>query len=191
MANQRKNEDKQKFYIPLEVNDDTIIPEEYKNAPRHWSKIGNRMIETILVPVTNELYKAYMRPEWKEDKRQRRLIEKRRKREKAQEEGRDDKSIRGWDTAVSFERLSEMEYGFTDENGKDSPEENVIKQDLLTALHRELATLKEVDQTILKMASEGCSETVIGREVRLSQKGVNKRKHRLLELLYKRLKDYR
>lgn len=84
-----------------------------------------------------------------------------------------------------------MGYGFTDETKEDSPEEIIVKQDLLTALHENLATLKEVDRIILKMASEGCSENVIGREVGLSQKGVNKRKHRLMEQLYERLKDYR
>lgn len=191
MVNQRKNSYKKQYYVPLEINDDTIITEEYKDAPHHWSKIGNRMIETILVPVTKEQYEAYMRPEWRENKRRQRLIAKRHKREKAQEEGRDDKSVRGWDTAVSFEKLSEMGYGFTDETKEDSPEEIIVKQDLLTALHENLATLKEVDRIILKMASEGCSENVIGREVGLSQKGVNKRKHRLMEQLYERLKDYR
>lgn len=191
MVNQKKNRDKEKYYVPLEVNNDTIITNEYKDAPHYRSKIGNQMVETILIPVTKEQYEAYMRPEWKEDKRRQRLIEKRRKREKVQEEGRDDKSVRGWDTAISFEQLSEMEYGFIGENKEDSPEEAIIKQDLLTALRRELATLEEVDQIILTMASEGYSETVIGREVGLSQKGVNKRKHRILEQLYERLKAYR
>ena len=84
MANQRKNEDKQKYYIPMEVKKDTIITPEYESAPRQWSKIGNRMVRTILIPATKEQYEAYMQPEWKENKRQQRLAEKRKKREKAQ-----------------------------------------------------------------------------------------------------------
>ena len=85
MGNQKTTKVKQQYYIPLEVKEGTIITKEYEEAPRTWSKIGNRRVRTILIPATEEQYKAYMQPEWKEDKRQQRLAEKRRKREKAQE----------------------------------------------------------------------------------------------------------
>lgn len=85
MANQEKIRVKQQYFIPLEVKEGTIITKEFEDAPRMWSKIGNRRVYAILVQVTKEQYEAYMRPEWKEDKRQQRLAEKRRKREKAQE----------------------------------------------------------------------------------------------------------
>ena len=39
----------------------------------------------VIIEGTAILDEAYMRPEWKEEKRQQRLVEKRRKREKAQE----------------------------------------------------------------------------------------------------------
>jgi len=67
----------------------------------------------------------------------------------------------------------------------------VEKEELLAALRRELAQLEELDRTILKMFSQGISEAAIGREVGLSQKGVNKRKHRLLAALRERLEAYR
>ena len=70
-------------------------------------------------------------------------------------------------------------------------EEAVLKRELLTALQHELAALKEIDRIILQMFSEGCSERTIGYKVGMSQKGVNKRKHRLLELLREDLKGYR
>ena len=66
-----------------------------------------------------------------------------------------------------------------------------MKRELLTALQHELAALKEIDRIILQMFSEGCSERTIGYKVGMSQKGVNKRKHRLLELLREDLKGYR
>ena len=91
MANQEKTRVKQQYFIPLEVKEGTIITKEYEDTPRKWWKIGNRKVYAILVQVTKEQYEAYMRPEWKEDKRQQRLVEKRRKREKAQEEHREDK----------------------------------------------------------------------------------------------------
>lgn len=85
MANQEKTRVKQQYFIPLQVKEGTIITKEFEDAPRMWSKIGNRRVYAILIPATKEQYEAYMRPEWKEDKRQQRLAEKRRKREKAQE----------------------------------------------------------------------------------------------------------
>ena len=191
MANQEKTRVKQQYFIPLEVKEGTIITKEFENAPRTWSKIGNRKVRTILVPATEEQYKAYMQPEWKEDKRQQRLADKRKKREKAQAEHRDDPSVKGWDTPVSFEQLCETEYGFPRENRQDSPEEILEKEELLEALRRELAQLEELDRTILEMFSHGISEAAIGREVGLSQKGVNKRKHRLLAELRKHLEAYR
>lgn len=191
MGNQKTTRVKQQYYIPLEVKEGTIITKEYENAPRQWSKIGNKMVRTILIPATKEQYEAYMRPEWKEDKRQQRLAEKRRKREQAQEEHRVDPSVQGWDTAVSFEELCDMGYGFMDDTRQDTPDAILEKEELLDALHRELAKLEELDQTILQMAMNGSSEAAIGRKVGLSQKGVNKRKHRLLEQLRERLEDYR
>ncbi|WP_292105880.1 sigma factor-like helix-turn-helix DNA-binding protein [Megasphaera sp.] len=191
MGNQKTTKVKQQYYIPLEVKEGTIITKEYEEAPRTWSKIGNRRVRTILIPATEEQYKAYMQPEWKEDKRQQRLVEKRKKREKAQAEHRDDSSVQGWDTPVSFERLCETEYGFLEKTGQAGLEEILEKEELLEALHRELAKLEELDQTILQMVINGSSEAAIGQEVGLSQKGVNKRKHRLLEQLRERLEDYR
>lgn len=191
MANQEKNRVKQQYFIPLEVKEGTIITKEYENAPRQWWKIGNRKVYAILVQVTKEQYEAYMRPEWKEDKRQQRLVEKRRKREKAQEERREDQSVQGWDTPVSYERLCETEYGFPEETRQESLDEILEKEELMEALRQELAKLEALDRTILQMASNGISEAAIGREVGLSQKGVNKRKQRLLEQLQEQLKDYR
>jgi len=191
MANQEKNRVKQQYFIPLEVKEGTIITKEYENAPRQWWKIGNRKVYAILVQVTKEQYEAYMRPEWKEDKRQQRLVEKRRKREKAQEERREDQSVQGWDTPVSYERLCETEYGFPEETRQESLDEILEKEELMEALRQELAKLEALDRTILQMVSNGISEAAIGREVGLSQKGVNKRKQRLLEQLREQLKDYR
>ncbi|SDX17156.1 hypothetical protein SAMN05216495_11516 [Acidaminococcus fermentans] len=191
MGNQKKTRVKQQYYIPLEVKEGTIITKEYENAPRQWAKIGNKMVRTILIPATKEQYEAYMRPEWKEDKRQQRLVEKRRRREMAQAEHREDKSVQGWDTAVSFELLCETEYGFPEKTREESLDEILEKEELLAALRRELAKLEALDRTILEMFSQGISEAAIGHKVGLSQKGVNKRKHRLLEQLQEQLKDYR
>lgn len=184
MGNQKKTRVKEQYFIPLEVKEGTIITKEFEDAPRMWSKIGNRKVRTILIPATKEQYEAYMRPEWKEDKRQQRLVEKRRKQEET-------KTLQGWDTPVSYEQLKKTEYGFLEETGQEGLEEILEKEELLEALRRELAQLEELDRNILEMFSQGISEAAIGREVGLSQKGVNKRKHRLLAELRSHLEAYR
>lgn len=191
MEKKKANKEKEQYFIPMEITRDTIITNEYQDSKIRWSKIGNRMVRTILIPATKDQYEAYMRPEWRDDKRKQRLAEKRQKREKAQVERRVDKSIQGWDTAVSFEMLCDLDYGFSNESQQDSLEEIVEKKEMLEALQRELAKLKDLDRTILAMAAQGISEAAIARKVGLSQKGVNKRKHRLFELLRERLLNYR
>ena len=61
MANLQTNE-KKKFFIPLELTPETVITEPYKDCEVRWSKIGCRMVRTILIPATEEQYRAYMRP---------------------------------------------------------------------------------------------------------------------------------
>ena len=183
---QKKNE--KRWYIPMEVTDKTVFTTEYENAPRKWSKIGNRMVRTILIPATKEQYEAYMRPQWKENKRRQRLAEKRKKRERAQEEHRVDKSVKGWDTPVSYEQLTEIEYGF---EADFDLEGMALKEELLTALRHELAAWQEINRAIVMMIANGFSEAAVGKAVGLSQKAVNKRKHKLYSVLKNRLQDFR
>nr|DAE90196.1 MAG TPA: RNA polymerase sigma factor [Caudoviricetes sp.] len=167
MGKNATNHEKKQFYIPLEITDSTIITEDYRFCKIRNSKIGNRPVRTILIPATEEQYYAFMRPEWREDKR--------RQRHAAQETSTD------W-ICDAYELEPESDFNL---------EEAVLKRELLTALQHELAALKEIDRIILQMFSEGCSERTIGYKVGMSQKGVNKRKHRLLELLREDLKGYR
>ena len=71
MANLQTNKQKQ-YYIPLERTPETVITEEYKDCEVRWSKIGCRKVRTVLIPATEEQYREYMRPLWREDKRQQR-----------------------------------------------------------------------------------------------------------------------
>lgn len=112
MANQKSSQDKQQYFIPFEVTTSTIIPDEYKDQPLKCLQIGMRKFQGLLIPVSKKVYQEYMRPEWKDDKRKQRQAENRRKREKAQETGTKDKTIKPWDTAVSYERLREKGFEF-------------------------------------------------------------------------------
>lgn len=166
MANLQTYE-KKRYFIPLEITPETVITDQYKNCEVHWSKIGCRMVRTILIPATEEQYRAYMRPLWREDKRQ-------------QRHGNDEVSADK--LRDEFELEPECDFNL---------EEIVLKKELLIAFRRELAALQDVDQTILMMIANGFSEAAVGESVGLSQKAVNKRKHKLYALLQDRLKDYR
>lgn len=162
---QAKNE--KHFYIPLELTPETIITEPYKNCEVRWSKIGCRMVRTILIPATEAQYYEFMRPLWREDKRQ-------------QRHGADETSADRAQDDYELEVPDDFDL-----------EEIVLKKEVLIALRRELAALQDADQTILMMIANGSSEAAIGKAVGLSQKAVNKRKHKLYALLRERLRDFR
>ena len=65
------------------------------------------------------------------------------------------------------------------------------EEELLAALRHELAALQDIDRTILMMLADGSSEAATGKAVGLSQKAVNKRKHKLYALLKEHLEDFR
>lgn len=155
------------FYIPMELTPGTVITEEYKTCEVRWSKIGCRMVRTILIPATEEQYRAYMRPLWREDKRQ-------------QRHGADEESADRARDDYELEVPDDFDL-----------EESILKKERLMALRRELAALQDIDQTILMMIADGFSEAAVGESVGLSQKAVNKRKHKLYALLQDRLKSYR
>lgn len=166
MANLQTNKQKQ-YYIPLERTPETVITEEYKDCEVRWSKIGCRKVRTVLIPATEEQYREYMRPLWREDKRQQR---------------------HGADEVSSDKAWDDYELEMPDDFNL---EEEVMKKELLAALRHELAALQDIDRTILLMLADGASEAATGKAVGLSQKAVNKRKHKLYALLKEHLKDFR
>ena len=61
-----------KYFIPMEVTTETIKEFGIKPEDVQWTKIGNKPVKVIMVPSTKEQYYEYMRPLWREDKRQQR-----------------------------------------------------------------------------------------------------------------------
>lgn len=166
MANLQTNKQKQ-YYIPLEITPETIITEEYKDSEIQWSKIGNRRVRTILIPATEAQYREYMRPLWREDKRQ-------------QRHGADEISVDKARDDYDLEVPDDFNL-----------EETILEGELLAALRHELEAMQDIDRTILMMTAGGSSEAATGKAVGLSQKAVNKRKHKLYALLKEHLKDFR
>lgn len=156
-----------KYFIPMEVTTETIKEFGIKPEDVQWTKIGNKPVKVIMVPSTKEQYYEYMRPLWREDKRQQRQ-----------------------ESMASLDKLyEETEYEISDKNT--NIEEMLTKKFLIKELHKALNELEEIDRIIMKMYSRNCTETEIGQAVGLSQRGVGKRKQRILLKLRTRLEDFR
>lgn len=163
------------YFIPMQVTPQ-IIEEFGINAEEvQWTKIGNKPTRVIMVPATEEQYYEYMRPLWREDKQNQRAS-------KQADEGKM--------KPVSLDQLYEdTEYEAADP-GIDV-EAALMKKLLIAELHKALDELEEIDRTIMEMYSQDCTETQIGQAVGMSQRGVGKRKQRILLKLRTRLKDFR
>lgn len=165
IENQQTSSNKQ-YRIPMEVTKETIRDYGINPTELVWTKIGNRRVRALMVSVTEEIYYEFMRPLWREDKRNQRA-----------------------EPMVSLDKLyDEDNYEISDDI---NVEDIYMKKFLVEELHRALDELDEMDRIIVDLFSNGDTESEIGKIIGMSQKGVNKRKHRILEKLKDRLKDFR
>lgn len=161
----KANNEKQ-YFIPMEVTDETIVDFNINPEEVVWTKIGNNRVRVIMVPATEEQYREYMRPLWRENKRMQRH--------------RNETSLDELYEGTEYEKADEY-----------SLEDDVFKKELISELHKALDGLEEIDRIIMEMYSQKCSETEIGQAVGMSQKGINKRKHKIFENLKTKLKNFR
>ncbi|MEG2483685.1 MAG: hypothetical protein RSA80_09605, partial [Lachnospiraceae bacterium] len=123
--NLQTNNQKQR-YIPMEVTQETIKDFGINPTDVVWTKIGIRRVRVVMVPVSEEQYKEYMRPLWREDKRQQRQ-----------------------DPLVSLDKMyAETEYEAIDTANLEA---DVIKKIMIDELHNALGELEEIDRTIVEM----------------------------------------
>ncbi len=166
MVNLQSGNKERKYYIPMEVTAEIIRDFGINPAEVIWAKIGNQKLRAVMIPVSKEQYYEYMRPLWREAKR-----------------------IQRQKSAVSLDELYEnTEYEAPDDTDLESA---IMKKLLITELHKALDELDEADRTIMEMYAEKCSETEIGHAIGMSQRGVNKRKKKILMRLNSRLKEFR
>ncbi|WP_320914995.1 RNA polymerase sigma factor [Enterocloster bolteae] len=153
-------------YIPMEVTAETIKDFGINPADVVWTRIGNKPKKVVMIPVTEEQYKTYMRPLWREDKRQQRQ-----------------------EPMASLDKMyEETEYEAADTSDLEA---YVMKKMMIEELYAALDELEELDRTIMEMYSTNHSEAEIGQAVGMSQRGVGKRKQRILLKLRTRLQDYK
>ena len=147
--------------------------------------------ETVLV--TEDIYRAYMRPVWAEQKRCER--EKR---------CRGKKGVRCQSNCATCKFLNEggrLSLDQMTENGKlpagySSLEEEVTEKELYQALYAAISTLDVQDQLIVALFLDGKTEREIKEYTKQldkgikSQKGINNRKKHIFAKLKELLKDY-
>lgn len=152
--------------IPMEVTPETIKDFGINPADVVWLRIGNKQKKVIMVPVSEDQYYEYMRPLWREDKRQQKQ-----------------------EPLASLDKMyEEIEYEVADTSDFEA---DIMKQIMIDELHKALDELEELDRTIMEMYSTNHSEVEIGQAIGMSQRGVGKRKKRILLKLRTRLQDYK
>lgn len=143
-------------------------------------------IDKEMIPVTEEQYRAYMRPVWAEHKRRERG--ERCRDEKGNHCTKDcnvcEKQREG--SALSLDQLAESGY---EAAAADDIAESVADKLLYQELYAAMADLDPENLRIIELFSIGKTEREISAEIGLSQKGVNKRKNKLFALLRELLKN--
>lgn len=154
---QNKAHDLTRLY-PLEVTDETIKDFELDPKSVVFTKVGNRRIRAIMVPVSNEIYTELMRPLWREEKYKQRHGD-----------------------MISFDQM----FCKTDYVAPSHYEIETIVTDklFLQNVQEIIAKLDARDRTIIEMYLESHSEAEIAKVVGMSQRGVNKRKRIILSFL--------
>jgi hypothetical protein len=164
--NLQTGSENKKYYIPMEVTPETIKDFGINPADVVWRKIGNKPTKVIMVLVSEEQYYEYMRPLWREDKRQQRQ-----------------------EPMASLDNMyEETEYEAADTSDFEA---DLMKKLMIDELYRAINHLEKIDQIIINMYSNNLSEVEIGKVIGMSQKGVNKRKQKVLIKLKARLNTFK
>lgn len=165
IVNQQSRGNKQ-YRIPMEVTEETIKDFGINPADVVWMRIGNKPKRVVMILATEEQYYEYMRPLWREDKRQQRQ-----------------------EPMVSLDKLyDKVSYEVSDDT---NVEDIYMKKFLIAELHKALDELDDIDRIIMDSFSNGGTESEIGKVIGMSQKGVNKRKHRIFEKIRVKLQAFR
>ncbi len=138
---------------------------------------GKKVIfqDGVYYMVEEEVYRVIKQEEWREAKRKARN-------QKANELSRVKTSDGNTKVSSHNETLVGDFYDNAELANKtiESPEELLVKQERLDALHKVLATLSTRDREIIQLFSLKYTDAKIGERIGMSQRGVNKRKKAIL-----------
>lgn len=194
-----------KYRVPIEMDKAYAAQIGIDPNEIHWIMLSGKLTSVYYVEIADEqLYHELMRPIWQEEK----ALQRSKKCAVSNENG---KLIRCNDNCsacphtksgkpISIDAMEETGGFRSTQDGVHrqqdsatyvpSTEDIVMDAMLLEALWHHIGELSEENQTIITMFSEGASEREIAEAICMSQKGVNKRKKAIFEVLKNNLQDF-
>ena len=166
------------YFIPMEVTSSTIRDFNIDPKDVEWRWIGNRREEVVKIPVTEEVYREYMRPIWREQK------EATRAKKQCVNQGRKDGCSYDCDhcTQPVF-RESCIDMMASEVLSTVNLEDFCIQKLMTEQLIEAMADLDPMDQLLLQLIGEEASERTIADILGKSKTTVHKRKDRLFAML--------
>lgn len=163
--------------VELEVTDEIIRDFGIDPKEAKILKHGSRFVKCILVETTEVVYKAYMRPEWREDKRTYRRSQK----------------------GIKSSNKNPISIDVEDEDGNKMEirdtfnlEKDICLKEFFNEYLKFLGDVNDVDMKIIRLSyEEGLSQREIAKIVKLSQKTVSNRLKKYRDILVENFKDYK
>jgi hypothetical protein len=181
----KKNE-KETYLIPMEVTRETIEDFGIKKEEVVPAKIGNKIVSAIMVPATKEQFEAYMRPIWREIKREERarrcmISDGKGKLKRCDDDCK--KCVRMKDGAAlsldAFYEKTELEFEEPSANQCDAVLTAMLFEDLLGIVKQQDPSLAP----IYELLYDGKSQHAIGKLIDKRQSTVNYMVKRIREIL--------
>ena len=166
------------YFIPMEVTTETIRDFNIDPKDVEWRWIGNSREEVVKIPVTEKVYREYMRPIWREQK------EATRAKKLCVNQSRKDACKHDCDhcTQPVF-RESSIDMMPEKAVSSMSLEDFCIGKLMIEQLLEAMEDLAPEDRRLLQLIGEGESERTIAEILGKSKTAVHKRKDRLYAVL--------
>lgn len=166
------------YFIPMEVTSETIRDFNIDPKDVEWRWIGNRREEVVKIPVTEKVYREYMRPIWREQK------EATRAKKQCVNQGRKDGCNHDCDhcTQPVF-RESSIDIMTPELISLVSLEDFCIQKLMTEQLIEAMEKLDPMDRLLLQLIGEEASERTIADILGKSKTAVHKRKDKLFAML--------
>ena len=166
------------YFIPMEVTTETIRDFNIDPKDVEWRWIGNSREEVVKIPVTEKVYREYMRPIWREQK------EATRAKKLCVNQSRKDACNHDCDhcTQPVF-RESSIDMMPEKAVSSMSLEDFCIGKLMIEQLLEAMEDLAPEDRRLLQLIGEGESERTIAEILGKSKTAVHKRKDRLYAVL--------
>ena len=166
------------YFIPMEVTSETIRDFNIDPKDVEWRWIGNRREEVVKIPVTEKVYREYMRPIWREQKEATRA-----KKQCVNQERKDGCNHDCDHCTQPVFRESCIDMMTSEVLSTVNLEDFCIQKLMTEQLIEAMADLDPMDQLLLQLIGEEESERTIADTLSKSKTAVHKRKDKLFAML--------